>query len=387
MPYRQLGLVCEPSCLPNLIVFLKKLGFEVKALWCSDQDGAIQVAAEHEIPFVASRPDEVLLRKEVEMILITAKPCLHSQICEKALGIGKHVLCASPAALNSIEAAKMVLASQYYPQILSLVGFSLRHLDVFRQMKKFIAQGYLGSPLMCEVRVHSAPLTGEKFDWRWEPDMGGGILNLVGSHLIDLIAVLLDEKAERVQGLVRSHGRPRHLTNGFRKLNSDDFCSFLLKYRSNAVSATVTLNSLCDGNAHFEQEVLVCGTEGRLVARNFKLFGAQTKNGGEESLLFDEDSSPDSAVRYSISNHKMKESGLVPELYARGFAKMLQSLSGAIPQYNSKMESTGGSWKEKLPVLGTVAGFEDAQYVRAVIEAVRRSSSRGDWVRVNCDID
>lgn len=58
----------------------------VSALWCPDTDISIQTAAENDISFVSNKPDEVLMRKDVEMLIITGRPSFHAQLCVKALG-------------------------------------------------------------------------------------------------------------------------------------------------------------------------------------------------------------------------------------------------------------------------------------------------------------
>ena len=87
---------------------------------------AEHVGKELSIPFFTNKVDEVLLRKDVELIIILCPPNLHSQIAVKALGIGKHVLCDRPAGLSQCEALKMVLASNYYPSLICVLNFPLR---------------------------------------------------------------------------------------------------------------------------------------------------------------------------------------------------------------------------------------------------------------------
>lgn len=77
--------------------------------------------------------DDVLLRKDVELVLVLCPPNLHSQIAVKALGIGKHVLCDRPAGLSQCEALKMVLAAQYYPSLIGLLNHPIRFHPAYEQ--------------------------------------------------------------------------------------------------------------------------------------------------------------------------------------------------------------------------------------------------------------
>jgi len=87
---------------------------------------AEQMGKDLSIPFCTNKVDEVLLRKDVELVIILCPPNLHSQIAVKALGIGKHVLCDRPAGLSQCESLKMVLASNYYPSLICVLSFPLR---------------------------------------------------------------------------------------------------------------------------------------------------------------------------------------------------------------------------------------------------------------------
>ncbi len=58
----------------------------MQALWGRTRDEADLVASELEIPFATNRVDEVLLRKDVDLVVILCPPAQHSQIAVKALG-------------------------------------------------------------------------------------------------------------------------------------------------------------------------------------------------------------------------------------------------------------------------------------------------------------
>ena len=143
------------------------------------------------------------------------------------MGIGKHVVCDKPAGLSQSEALKMVRAAQYYPSLISIVNHSLRFLPAFVHMKKALEEGYLNGPVnVVEVRVHMGSLLHNGYDWLCDDIMGGGILALVGSHVIDLIFHLIGQRASRVHAVVRTFTQTTQHINGIRRVTSPDFCSF-----------------------------------------------------------------------------------------------------------------------------------------------------------------
>lgn len=130
-----------------LVQILRDKGFKIEAIWGRTIREAEQIAKELNISFYTNKIDDVLLKKDVDLVFITCPPHLHSQISVKALGIGKHVVCERPMGLNQVDALKMVRGSQYYP-LISLVNYSLRFLPAFIEMKRLLNEKSLGSPSM-----------------------------------------------------------------------------------------------------------------------------------------------------------------------------------------------------------------------------------------------
>lgn len=128
-----------------LVPILREKGFKIEAIWGRTAKEAEDVAKQLAIPFHTNKIDDVLLKKDVDLVFIVCPPFLHSQISVKALGIGKHVVCDKPMGLGQADALKMVRGSQYYPSLISLVNYSLRFLPAFVHMKRMLdEEEYLG---------------------------------------------------------------------------------------------------------------------------------------------------------------------------------------------------------------------------------------------------
>uniref|UniRef100_A0A6V7KMC2 Gfo/Idh/MocA-like oxidoreductase N-terminal domain-containing protein n=3 Tax=Bracon brevicornis TaxID=1563983 RepID=A0A6V7KMC2_9HYME len=162
-----IGLFGTGSVVRVIVPFLREKGFKIEAVWGRTLAEAAEISNDLDIPFYTSRIDDVLLRKDVDLIFIMCSPNLHAQIAVKALGIGKHVVCDKPAGLSQSEALKMVRAAQYYPSLISIVNHSLRFLPAFVRMKNAIDDGYLGGPVtIVDIRVQMGSLlrNGEHLD-------------------------------------------------------------------------------------------------------------------------------------------------------------------------------------------------------------------------------
>lgn len=118
-----------------LVPILRDNGFKIEAIWSRTLHDAQEAAKELKIPFYTNKIDDVLLRKDVDLIFVLCSPNLHAQISVKALGIGKHIVCDKPAGLNQSDALKMVRAGQYYPTLISVINHSFRFLPAFTHEK------------------------------------------------------------------------------------------------------------------------------------------------------------------------------------------------------------------------------------------------------------
>lgn len=342
-----------------LVPCLRSRGFKVEAIWGRTIDTAKEAALELGIPFYTNKEDEVLLRKSVDLVFIMCSPHQHAQIAVKALGIGKHVLCDRPAGLSQSEVLKMVRAAQYYPTLISVLCHSLRFLPAYVHMKRQIQDGYVGTVQIIEARVHCGSLVHDCYDWTCEESMGGGVLSTFGSHIIDIAAFVTGLRAVRVHGLTRTLTKTTDTVCGIRQVSSDDFCTFQMEL-SNGAYATVTLNSHCAGQ--FSQELLVCGTRGKLVVRSGDLHG-QRKGAKEEVLYLD------------VEDLKQAPDCVVPKPHAKGLVKMVTALRDA---FASRANAPG--WAKEPTE--SAASFEDGLYIQAIMEAVRQSSQTRQWVRV-----
>ncbi|XP_051991721.1 glucose-fructose oxidoreductase domain-containing protein 2-like [Xyrauchen texanus] len=338
-----------------LVPLLQKEGFPVPAVWGHMQEEAESLASELDIPFFTSQTDDVLLHPEVHLVCILTPPPHTRQIAVKALGIGKNVISDQAATLT--DACKMVTAARYYPQLMSIMGNSLRFLPAFVHMKRLLGEGYCGTLQVCEARVYGGSLLSQSYGWAWEELMGGGGLHKIGSCIIDLLSHLTGHRAMRVHGMLRTfvhQGGP-----GIRSVTADDYACFQLLMSGGAV-CSVTLNFNLPGtDLH---EVMLVGSSGRLIARGTELYGQRT-NMQVEELLLNEDGGTGGGVGPSVS----------------GLNAMVTQL-----RLSFQAQEDRRSWA-RHPV-SMAATFEDGLYVQTVVDAIKRSNRTGEWESVEVKI-
>lgn len=352
-----IGVFGTGSLVKAIVPFLREKGFKVEALWGRTLPEAAQTARELDVPFHTTKIDDVLLRKDVDLIFIMCSPNLHAQISVKALGIGKHVLCDKPAGLCQSQTLKMVRAAQYYPSLISIVNHSLRFLPAFTHMKRAVDDGYIGQLTLIDIQVRMGSLLHEHYDWLCDSTVGGGTVTLVGSHVIDLITYLTNKKAVRVHAVVRTFTKTTPHINGIRHITAPDFCTFQMELEDGSL-VTANLNNHVNGS--FTQEVLVCGNKGHLLAKGSDLFGFKGK---DEALYIDSD------------NIQLPHVSVLPVPYLKGLYKMI----GALREAFLPVEDKTGWVKGPVAAAST---FEDGLYVQAVIDALKKSSLNKEWVKV-----
>ncbi|XP_035274320.1 glucose-fructose oxidoreductase domain-containing protein 2 [Anguilla anguilla] len=370
------GVFGTGSTARVLVPLLRGEGFVVQAVWGRTEEEARTLSQELEIPFYTSHTDDVLLHPDVDLVCINIPPPLTRQIAVKALGIGKNVICEKAA--TSADAFKMVTASRYYPQLMSLTGSVLRFLPAFARMKRLLEEGYAGEVQTCDARVYWGSLLSDTYGWSCDELMGGGGLHTMGSYIVDLLSHLTGRRASRVHGLLRTFVRQNGAIRGIRRVTSDDFCFFQMlmggaggggggtgggEGGAGGVCCTVTLNFNMPGA--FVHEVMVVGSAGRLVARGTDLYGQRNGACQEELLLADP------------SGQEGPERGLqdIPPPYLKGMACMVRALHASFLGQEDRR-----SWD--LKPVATAATFEDGLYVQTVVDAIKKSSRSGEWERV-----
>lgn len=279
-----------------------------------------------------------------------------------AAGIGKNVVCEKAA--SSLDALRMVRAARYYPQLLSAVGNALRFLPAFARMRQLIAAGYVGAMLVCDARVCGASLLGGTYGWSCDELMGGGGLHTVGTYIIDLLSHLVGGRAQKVHGLLKTFVKQNAAIGGIRHATGDDFCFFQM-LMAGGVCCTVTLNFNMPGA--FVHDVMVVGSDGRLVARGADLYG-QKNSAPQEELLFADPLSPGQGLLEKAFQD-------IPLPYLKGMAYMVRALRQAFQRQGDRR-----AW-DRAP-LAMAASFEDGLYMQSVVEAIKRSSRSGEWEAV-----
>lgn len=154
-------------------------------------------------PVLCTTPAELLGCTGLEAVLILTPPSSHAPNVLQALEAGLHVLVEKPMALEPDDARQMVQAARRAQRHLQ-VGFSRRFREPYRKLRERLQR--MEPQRVIRVRFELAFPTGS---WKAESDFlgdesrGGGVLDDVLPHQLDLVCWMLRGRPDRIRCVVK----------------------------------------------------------------------------------------------------------------------------------------------------------------------------------------
>lgn len=333
-------------------------GLTPQAIASANPERARAVAARHDLPDVFDSWQELIASDRVDIVSICTPPDLHREIAVAALRAGKHVISEKPTALNVAEAEAMLAAAQAAPHQLAIIDHELRFHPQRLQMRQMIKEGYVGSVL----HVHLDRLGSERlnpdlpWDWWCDVERGGGMLNALGSHLLDLARWLVGRIESLTAQLQISHLYRRDASGIVRQVTADDHAHLLLRF-ANGAQGSITASGLTPGG--WGMSILVVGTEGALKLDQhdhlWGVAGAAYPSSDWEPIR----------PRFAPANLSQLPN---QRAFAVGSLYLAQMLAMSLPM------------GEVLPA--DAASFYDGLVVQRALDAARAAHHDGTWVRL-----
>jgi len=153
---------------------------------------------------------KLLLRKDIDVIDITAPSNVHKEIVMSAASTGKHIFCEKPLALNARDALEMcefVKKSGVKNQI----GFNYRFVPALVLAKKMIEDGKIGKVFHFRGSFLQDWIIDPDFPKVWRLDKtvaGSGSHGDLGAHVIDTARFLIGD-FDKVIGLSKTFVKQR----------------------------------------------------------------------------------------------------------------------------------------------------------------------------------
>jgi len=209
---------------------------------------------------------ELVERDDIDIIDCCAPNFLHKDIVIQALQSGKHVYCEKPLAMNLAE-ARQILEAAKRSRTKAQVVFMYRFIPAMMRAKQLVEEGFLGRPFSFRAAyLHSGYIDASRpLTWRLDKAKGGGgALFDIGSHVLDLIRVLLGD-FKSVFATTETFIKQRPLPDApgkMGKVEVDDLSLLMLKMKNGALG-TLEASRVATGT-NDELRLEVHGDQGAL---------------------------------------------------------------------------------------------------------------------------
>ena len=160
---------------------LQKFGCEV-VLADLDEGVACRLADEFGLKHVAS-PEEVFGDGSIGAVSICTPTPSHFPLIKDALQSGKHFFCEKPLA-STYQEAKAIQEEVEQTDLVGMVGYLYRFHPAFQLVRDLILDGTVGRPYFASFRLGGR---GSHRIWKHEKDKGGGAVNEMMVHMLDLV--------------------------------------------------------------------------------------------------------------------------------------------------------------------------------------------------------
>ena len=237
--YRQVVPFFSPRMIPRLRVLCGRTKASV-------DKAARQLGWEES----ATEWEEVVSRKDIDLVDICTPGDSHAPIAIAAARAGKAVFCEKPLA-NSVADARLMLAAVRRAGVTHMICHNYRRVPAVMLAKALIAEGRLGSIRHFRGTYLQDWINDPAFPLVWRLDRthaGSGALGDIAAHVVDLARFLVGEIAE-VAGALETFIRQRPLPGRPRRRGTvtvDDAAVAVARFHNGALG-TIEATRLAPG--------------------------------------------------------------------------------------------------------------------------------------------
>jgi predicted dehydrogenase len=230
----------------HVIPAIQNAGSAVRAIASRDPVRAQPVAAQFGIERVHGSYDDLLADEKVDAVYIPLPNHLHVAWSIRALEAGKHVLCEKPIGLTAAEAQTLTKAASQHGRLKVMEAFMYRLHPQWRRARAIVADGGIGQ--VRAIHTWFSYVNTDPLNVRNIKAAGGGALMDIGCYGISAARFMTGGEPRRVSAVWDID--PRFAT--------DRLVSATLDFGD--AYATFT----CATQLARYQRVDICGTEGTL---------------------------------------------------------------------------------------------------------------------------
>lgn len=330
--------------LPGFI----RAGAKVAGIWGRNIIEAKKYADNYNIPLVFKNWRDLVISNEIDAVSIATPPFSQKKIILEAIKHKKAILCEKPFALNATQ-ADIVFQAARKARIIHAVDFEFRYIRHFRELKKLIEEGKIGTVRYCKIYWTTGGRARKNFPLNWMNyrKSGGGVLLNYGSHVIDYLEWLFG-KIKSVSGNLKILKKKNAVG---KTPDAEDYCEFLSIFKCGIPAGIVISNVLFGGDGH---KIEIYGSKGTLKLVNNNLF--DTVKG----------------FRLIFVNEKNISKTLAGEFESKNTDGRIDAFSKLATDFIALVKQQ----KNEAPT------FADGLRVHKVIRAIQKSQKLKRWITV-----
>lgn len=132
------------------------------------------------------RFDEFVKDESIDLIVVATPSHMHVDHVISSVQAGKHVICEKPMAGTVEDADRVIQAVEAHDRQVA-VFHNRRFEPHFQKVTEIIKSGKLGRIVQARMAQHQFT---RRWDWQTLREFNGGLINNIGSHLLDLLLQL-----------------------------------------------------------------------------------------------------------------------------------------------------------------------------------------------------
>lgn len=279
-------------------------------------------------------------------------------VSEKILKIKKKPLICEKPFTSSYDKAKNIGTICIKNKVQCFVNYQMRFQPLRIKIKKILEKKQLGKILSVNLNYDFSSRLYENFRHNWwsEKSFGGGVLNAMGSHQIDLL-IWLFGKVDKVFGVQKNYLKFRKNKDGKKlKVTSDDISQFIMLFKD--FNANISISSVSIGWK--TSYMTIYGDKAALFVdgeNNLKLIKKTEYNKQELPKITD----------YSKKDELFKYQWVDNSIWRAAFFRQIKEIIKYLK--NNKKKYSG-------------ANYKDAIYVRKIIQKIELSNKIGKALKI-----
>jgi len=145
----------------------------------------------------------LLDEERLDLVYITTPTSFHAQIVENCLDDDINFFVEKPLSISAKE-CKPLIDKAKQKQVVNMVGYIKHFVATFIEAKQILDRKILGEPVYLKSHMYVSQLFSKGSGWRYKRASGGGTLNVLATHLVDVLLWFFSD-ITLVHGNVKSY--------------------------------------------------------------------------------------------------------------------------------------------------------------------------------------